>query len=301
MRHLRRQTFILLAALVTLLSLIFSTCSPAIKINETNYYLYETPPNGIKLAHHFYYDQSEISNVQWLEYMAWMKRIFGEASSEYIATYPDTNVWVKDSVIPYVGIYFGNAAFYDYPVVGITQKQANDFSIWRTDRVLEYLLAKHEIIKWDTAQTRDNHFTSDRYFKGEYKGIKPNAAYRYYFNFRLPTVQEWELGLHYADSVDSKSKKCQMICRDSPPGPPLHDAADITAKVMNGCTSIKKQPIYHLRGNVREWSAHSTISVGGSWKDSRPLILSNAVFREPTVNSATGFRNVIELIQWVEK
>jgi len=39
------------------------------------------PPNTIKIEDNFYVDRTEIANIDWKEYLSWLKRIFGEQSS----------------------------------------------------------------------------------------------------------------------------------------------------------------------------------------------------------------------------
>ena len=79
-----------------------------------------------------------------------------------INIYPDTTCWVNDFPNSdnemYMRNYFSNAAYNDYPVVGVTWEQANAFCAWRT----EYLL----------------------------KGLGPAA--RFVQRYRLPTEAEWE-------------------------------------------------------------------------------------------------------------
>jgi formylglycine-generating enzyme required for sulfatase activity len=50
-----------------------------------------------------------------------------------------------------VEYYFRYPAYRDYPVVGVSWIQANDFCKWRTDRVNEYILVEQGIIKWHFA------------------------------------------------------------------------------------------------------------------------------------------------------
>uniref|UniRef100_UPI001EF7E9DA hypothetical protein n=1 Tax=Serratia marcescens TaxID=615 RepID=UPI001EF7E9DA len=55
---------------------------------------------------------------------------------------PDTLVW-RDQLSfnePYVEYYFRHPSYNNYPVVGVSWKQATDFCIWRTDRVNELAL-----------------------------------------------------------------------------------------------------------------------------------------------------------------
>lgn len=57
---------------------------------------------------------------------------------DVIGVYPDTTVWVADFTYaqnePMVQGYFSLPAFEDYPVVGVTWKQAEAFNHWRTKR-----------------------------------------------------------------------------------------------------------------------------------------------------------------------
>jgi gliding motility-associated lipoprotein GldK len=53
------------------------------------------------------------------------------------AVYPDSLVWMRDFSYSYnepqTRLYFSHASFNDYPVVGITWKQATAFCFWRTE------------------------------------------------------------------------------------------------------------------------------------------------------------------------
>lgn len=53
-----------------------------------------------------------------------------------VAIYPDTLVWLKDFSYaanePMVEGYFSHPSFRDYPVVGVTWRQAKAFTMWRT-------------------------------------------------------------------------------------------------------------------------------------------------------------------------
>lgn len=53
-----------------------------------------------------------------------------------VAIYPDTLVWLSDFSYaanePMVEAYFSHPSFRDYPVVGVTWRQARAFTVWRT-------------------------------------------------------------------------------------------------------------------------------------------------------------------------
>ena len=53
------------------------SCSVPEKLTDSNYHLIKTPPNGVRVADNFFCDKTEMTNIDWLEYMFWTKRIFG--------------------------------------------------------------------------------------------------------------------------------------------------------------------------------------------------------------------------------
>jgi hypothetical protein len=252
-----------------------------------------------------------------MEYMFWTGRTFGELSSEHLATFPDTNVWLKgdNNFKSYPAYYLSHPAYRNYPVVGIGQEQARDFSKWRSDRVFEYLLIREEVIEFDSLQTKEDYFTIERYFEGKWKGYKPNERIEFYPEFRLPTMNERMNVLKYADSVKTsyldncKGKKCNE-CNDyehwiisSPVEPDLSVGAYAMVSAESGCIARKYFPIHHMIGNAGEWVNEPNVLAGGSWDDN----LKDLEFIEGTqkgINDyrieyegptrTSGFRNVLE-------
>ena len=107
-----------------------------------------------KTVSSFYMDRTEVSNFHWLEYVYWMKRVYYKSYPHiYKKSLPDTLVWrsplsYREKFIDY---YFRHPAYRDYPVVGVSWIQANDFCKWRTDRVNEAILVREGIIDWHFA------------------------------------------------------------------------------------------------------------------------------------------------------
>ncbi len=62
---------------------------------------------------------------------------------DIINVYPDTLAWVHDFTYsfnePMTNMYFWHPAYDDYPVVGVTWKQARAFCVWRTQLMDSYL------------------------------------------------------------------------------------------------------------------------------------------------------------------
>jgi gliding motility-associated lipoprotein GldJ len=134
----------------------------------------------------FYIDETEVSNVDWLEYLYWIKRNYANDAEYYYNALPDTLVWRQPLSYnePYVNNYLRHPAFQDYPVVGVTWEQANAYCEWRTDRVNEDILrTKGYLVDYKTltggagkagtaatVSTSTEPFNSDIYLNGQYRG-----------------------------------------------------------------------------------------------------------------------------------
>lgn len=160
----------------------------------------------------FYMDETEVSNIDYLEYIYWLTRIYGGKSYAVTTALPDTLVWRSQLAYnePMVDVYFRHPAYHEYPVVGVSWDQAAAYSTWRSDRVNEIILINEGILKFDTAQTPMSHFSTESYLTGLYEGIV-NEEYEDYQKiietgfrnvkleggillpqYRLPTEAEWE-------------------------------------------------------------------------------------------------------------
>ena len=138
----------------------------------------------------FYMDETEVSNTDWLEYLNWIKRNYPTDAQLYYEALPDTLVWRKPLSFnePYVNNYLRHPAYGDYPVVGVSAIQAEEYCAWRTDVVNEKLLRDKNYMSSfaqlrgngrRTSQTPpparpDKPFNTEMYLNGQYvdKGTK---------------------------------------------------------------------------------------------------------------------------------
>lgn len=94
----------------------------------------------------FYMDETEVTNLMYLEYLDWLKKVFPPSDENYRRIYegavPDTLVWRNRLGFNEVmtNNYLRHPAYAEYPVVGVSWIQAVEFSNWRTDRVNEMAL-----------------------------------------------------------------------------------------------------------------------------------------------------------------
>jgi formylglycine-generating enzyme len=159
----------------------------------------------------FYMDETEVRNVDYREYLHWVRKVFVDYPEVYRNALPDTLVWRRPMAYnePYVQYYFRHPSYNEYPVVGVSWLQANDYCAWRTDRVNEKVLINIGHLEPDPNQINENNFNTDAYLAGQYEGIvKENLPSLDPNNdggrkvmledgillpkYRLPTEAEWE-------------------------------------------------------------------------------------------------------------
>ena len=99
----------------------------------------------------FYMDETEVTNLMYMEYLDWLKSVFPPSEKNYRQIYEgallDTLVWRNRLGYNEVmtNNYLRHPAYADYPVVGVSWIQAVEFSNWRTDRVNELVLENEGI------------------------------------------------------------------------------------------------------------------------------------------------------------
>ena len=107
----------------------------------------------------FYIDETEVTNIMYMEYLDWLETVFPQSEPEYRAIYksalPDTLVWRNSLgyVEELTSNYLRHPAYAEYPVVGVSWVQAVQYAEWRTDRVNEFLLEREAYVKKDVRYT----------------------------------------------------------------------------------------------------------------------------------------------------
>ena len=219
-----------------------------------------------------------------------------------VPCYPDTLVWIRDFTYsynePYANMYFWHPSFDDYPVVGVTWKQANAFSTWRTNYLNDYL------------SQQGNTWVQE---------------------YRLPLETEWEYaargGLDHSmypwgGPYIRNDLGCFLANFKTLRGNYIDDGALVANKVAS--YSMNEFQLYDMSGNVAEWTSGAydesayvfthdmnpnyqynaradespvmkrKVIRGGSWKDiAYYLQVSTRAYEyQDSAKSFIGFRNV---------
>lgn len=240
----------------------------------------QSPPPGTTLVAHFFIDKQEVTNLDYREYLYWLAHIFGLDAAEYKQALPDTTVWQKEFTYgePMATNYFRHPAYENYPVVGVSYEQVQQYCSWRTDRVYEMQLMKAGLIPVNRQQTKDNYFTAERYLAGLYMGLKPEK-HILVPRYRLPTKEEWELaasgrldaslfpyGYDLTDKkIAAKLRKGQRIFQSRPIVEMQKSGAFLfTAPAHSGFPN--SSALYNMIGNVAEMTAEKGKCKGGSFR-----------------------------------
>jgi sulfatase modifying factor 1 len=222
-----------------------------------------------------------------------------------IKIYPDTLVWIRDFSYSYnepmAKRYFSHPSFGNYPVVGVSWKQATAFCEWRTNLLNSHLESKKRIAESD---------------------------------FRLPTEAEWEYSARGGRSQAPypwggyylRNKKGCLLANFKPGrGNYPEDGGFYTVRA--DAYWPNDFGLYNMSGNVAEWTSSlyyegaynfqhdmnpdirwnakdsdpprmkRKVVRGGSWKDVGYFLQTGARNYEyqDTSKSYIGFRCVIDL------
>jgi len=156
----------------------------------------------------FYMDETEVTNVMYLEYLDYLKSVYPPENPKYANIYkgalPDTLVWRNRLGFneTMTNNYLRHPAYAEYPVVGVNWVQATQFAEWRTDRVNEAMLEKEGYLAKDAKYQA---------VSGEVQGTFSTEAYlnrpESVYNGQIDSLQ----GKMKKDSVSTYAKRSSGV------------------------------------------------------------------------------------------
>lgn len=180
---------------------------------------------GNKDVEPFFISTKPILNREYITYLRWLEQVYVDYPSVLENAFPGElrkpldyktydlnyefrlNELIRSSE-EFIKNYVFNPDYLDYPVIGLSWEQANDFCFWLTDRYNKYVLIKEDILFFSTDQLDEENFVTETYLANQFealvhKGFKDKTTGDIrnvnwedgilFPAFRLPTKAEFEL------------------------------------------------------------------------------------------------------------
>jgi formylglycine-generating enzyme required for sulfatase activity len=164
----------------------------------------------VKIAENFYCDQYELRIQEYANFILWNKQIFGENSNEYKIAIPDTTGWTQNELKLLRNIYKGITTLEQQFTFlkGVTENQLKAYNQWRSNYMFySYLYMQAKIKHIDfLKETKDNYFTINRYFNGDFDSLLIGEKVNMYPEQRIPTEQEKTICQKYSDDLVSNGE-----------------------------------------------------------------------------------------------
>lgn len=160
----------------------------------------------------FYISVSEETNINYLTYMEWTKRVFIDYPEVYEDCKPGIHYGEKTNQYndPYFSNYLRHPSYSYYPVQGVSWNQVQNYLAWKTDRLNEDIMIRSGYIKSGEIKTQMNeqNFNTEAFLANQYQAQCPGrkfdqfrtssqrpgdpSAQALFTGYRLPTEAEWD-------------------------------------------------------------------------------------------------------------
>jgi hypothetical protein len=142
----------------------------------------------------FYISKNPITNKEYITYLCWISDVYESYPDVLINAIPNLNTDVRDSLLaindhhnlfqklivsnPLSQNYLFNPRYIDYPVCGVSLKQAMTFLNWLSDRYNESILFQKSFQIFNSpSQSNESCFTTEAYLAGQYQGLVGKLIY----------------------------------------------------------------------------------------------------------------------------
>ena len=105
-------------------------------------------PSETGVKHATFIDRTEITVINWMEFLFWTGQKYGKESSEYKELLPDDIILSQSYTMGWE--YPG---YRNYPIVGISYEQVIKYCAWRSDRVNE----RYELLRLENKMNKKKY------------------------------------------------------------------------------------------------------------------------------------------------
>ena len=160
------------------------------KLNFTSDYLLIINNDSVKP---FYISTNPITNREYITYLCWITDVYRDYPEQLLRAFPNLTETQIDSLLNngftpiqirrlIEGSFFNEEYMFrrkylDYPVLGLTWKQAMNFLNWLSDRYNESLLIKTRILELTHYQLSEYNFNTEAYLLNQYDGMVKTAIW----------------------------------------------------------------------------------------------------------------------------
>lgn len=133
--------------------------------------------------------QRPVTNREYIIYLQWMRGVFSpnypeifynsvpgldrvalqKAMTNSTGYQCDLNMIISFSE-PFVKDYMFNPKYLDYPVVGVSWQNANNYGLWLADRYNQNKLIEKGYLNFPYSPTENDYFSTDAYLAGKWQG-----------------------------------------------------------------------------------------------------------------------------------
>ncbi|MBT8326666.1 MAG: formylglycine-generating enzyme family protein [Bacteroidia bacterium] len=231
---------------------------------------------GLDSCSEFYIFKTEVTNENWKEFLYYLKS--NGRITEYKENKLDTTVWRSQLAYnePYVDYYYQHPAYKDYPVVGMTLKQAQAYANWLTE---VWTLKKQDVKITFSVPTKKQWIRAAR---GESSNIYPwggpymrNSKGVFLSNHKAVGSENIHLDRSTNRLVVLSSGAFGMKNFITTPGESYYP---------------NQFGIYNMSGNVAELVSDDSVAMGGSWNDTGYDVRIESEQPATKPKSTIGFR-----------
>jgi formylglycine-generating enzyme required for sulfatase activity len=233
---------------------------------------------------YLYILNTEVSNLQYAEYCYWLLRKKGVDA--YQKALPDSSVWMSQSPFykPYVEYYFRHPAYKNYPVVGVSYQQAQAFSQWVAERIME-----NENFGSLNIEKLIGRLPSEKEWMKAARGTLPETA-----------IWPWEGNTTRVEKGKKKDLgKFQFnYKRDKGENSEFNEDRFITTQTYAYWPNTIG--LYNICGNVAEWTEEK-MAKGGSWNQApyqARIDYESPIYPDTFRSASIGFRFVFEIVSY---